>query len=132
MTTQHSIELWMTLALALYIGAFVIARRAWTVHVVLALSGFVADMYATYLMAMVSRGGLGNFLNIPLSIQVHTLLALFAVGMFLIQATLGYKTWRSKEMWRYELYRRRHITFAKWVFLPVWFLAYGSGLLLFL
>ncbi|KND48456.1 MAG: hypothetical protein AB200_01860 [Parcubacteria bacterium C7867-005] len=130
MEVRHQIELWMTVALALYLTAFFIARRSWASHVVLAISGFVADMYATYLMVVISQDGV-SLSRVSVWVQLHTVLSLSAIGLFFFQAYLGY---HAKWGWPYErwLYRDQHIKFAKWVFLPTWAVAYASGFLLFL
>lgn len=51
MEIKHQIEIWMSVAFSLYLLAFFVARKKyWNAHVLMALFGFFADMYATYLM----------------------------------------------------------------------------------
>lgn len=127
MAIRHQIELWMTVAFMLYLGAFFLARKRWNTHVILATLGFVADMYATYLMSFSSIGG---NMNLPLSVEVHTLLAAAAISAFCFLAAFGLQTLRYKkefEWYSYRLWKNWHIKWAKFVFLPIWILTYLSG-----
>lgn len=123
METRHLMEIVMTVALACYLVAYFVAKRSWKAHFYSAIAGFMADMWATYLMMQVGLGTLSG------KTGVHTLLALVAILAFFIQAWLGYKAkWGGD--YHQIAYRHMHVRFAKFAFLPIWVVAYLSGLIL--
>ncbi len=123
MEARHWMEIWMTLALICYFAAYFVAKKDWEQHLVFATVGFLADMRATYLMMQVGLGTLSG------KTGVHTLLALVAILAFFIQAWLGYKAkWGGD--YHQIAYRHMHVRFAKFAFLPIWVVAYLSGLIL--
>lgn len=127
MAIRHQIEMFMTIALVLYSVAFVLARKKQArTHVFIALLGFLFDLYATYLMSTFNQyTTLGSQ---SVVIQVHTWLAILALSMFFVQAILGVATYLDRrDPHLFIKHRRRHITFAKWVFFPTWIVAYLSG-----
>lgn len=112
------IETLITVALLFYFLAYFIARsRKYPlfVHVAFAATGFLFDMYATYLMSNVDQS------NPSTVVTIHTTLTLIAIALFGVQATLGI------------LHKREaHIWFAQKVFLPMWIISYLSGFLFFI
>jgi hypothetical protein len=125
-------ELWMTIALMLYVLAFYIARIGlWRIHILSAFLGFCADMYATYLMAIISKDT--PFFSASIAFQIHFSLALLAILAFLIQGWLGTSAYLNRKSGKYDHFlshKNRHVNFAKKYFFRVWGLAYVTGFLL--
>ncbi|MDB5266876.1 MAG: hypothetical protein JWN89_691 [Parcubacteria group bacterium] len=133
MPLRHQIELGMTLALFLYLGAFKMARTRWRTHLALAGLGFLTDMYATALMIRLREEDTHSFWSLPWKIQVHTSFAIIAILVFVGVATMGLEAHGAKERGEsahYSHYRAWHVWGVKYLFLPVWILAYSSGFLL--
>lgn len=113
------ISVCMTLALGLYVLAFYLSKRFWKLHIFSAITGFLLDMYATYLMETMRIEKELTFSEDSLILMFHTTIAVIAIFAFLLQAGLGI----AKK-------KRIHVITAKYFFLPVWVVAYGSGLYL--
>ena len=113
---MNKIEILMSMALFLYFLAFYLARHfpmeRWR-HIFVACMAFLYDASATYLMFLTNTETKNWIL------WLHSYFGLIALGLFLIQGTLG-------------ILRKRklHIVFAKYVFLPAWVISYSSGFLL--
>lgn len=107
------IELLMTVALFLYFAAYRMAKNKNKYHKVIAIIGFLMDIYGTILMFYIKQGIVisGNVRS-----DVHTILSLLAIFLFFVQLTLGL---RKKILW--------HRRFAIWIFFPVWILSFLSG-----
>lgn len=129
MTVQHAIEFTMTVAFLLYLGAFA-TRRNLDLHIGMAVLGFAFDMLATGLMVWMQRESEISFWQLSAMIKVHIVLSVFALFAFFVQAALGYKL-QQYEIGKWRHYRKLHIRWAKYVFIPTWLCAYGSGFLLF-
>ncbi len=126
MEIKHQIEIWMSVAFLLYLFAFFVARRHWNIHVLTALFGFFADMYATYLMWLLLSGNGVVLIQFPLTLKVHIALSVLAILAFFFQAALGLKALSEIQLVR-SRYRILHIKSAKCMFLPIWIVAYLSG-----
>src|ERR1035437_3707613 len=126
MPIARQIEVWMTVAFLFYLAAFFLARKAWHTHIILAVCGFIADMYATWLMVGMSRSGT-SFWTISHGLQFHTLMAFVAIIAFLLQAGLGLRLMSTNDIITCAKYWKYHTRSAKYVFLPIWVLTYGSG-----
>ena len=114
------IKLYMSIALGFYLLAFFSAKTYRKTHIFFAISGFLLDLYATYLMET-----LRVWTELTLKIHyififhLHVSIAMLAILTFLLQMILGiYKK------------RKAHIFSAKYFFLPIWIAAYISGLYL--
>jgi len=106
----------MTLALVLYIAAYLLATKHRIWHIAAACTAFGLDLYATYLMEtkqiiVVTSGR--SFLYFHIIVSVVALLAFIAL------ATVG--TLRE---------RKPHIFIAKYLFFPIWITSYFSGMFL--
>jgi len=135
MSARHQIEFWMTVALVLYLSAFVVIRRSSQSrksHITFACLGFATDMYATLLMYRIVMGGDQNFVNIPLMMLLHVALAVAAILGFFVQAGLGIRMLVVQSnvlaYWRVHDY---HSSFAP-IFLSIWGATYLTGVLMLL
>lgn len=124
----------MTVAFFLYIAAFVLARQhfSWKTHVVVAIAGFLADMYATTLMVRVFESEGIGFLRTHNLLRLHVALSLVALFAFLIQAWLGLRIMRTMSPHARIRKRAEHSRFAVVIFFPTWVSAYVSGFALVL
>lgn len=129
MEIRYQIEMWMTIAFALYLGTFFLARMHlnWRVHVWLAVAGFAADMYATYLMFGVFGNDGVSFSQSHILLRLHVVLSLLAIFGFFFQAWLGIQIVKTPSPHGRILKKGRHSSFAVRVFLPIWVSAYVSG-----
>jgi len=115
-----NIKLLMTIAMLFYISAFAVGRNRWIAgHIILALCGFVFDLYATYLMETLGAGFGLAFSFYPPILKFHTIVSIIAIAAFLLQMFLG-------------IYRKKtwHVLSAKFIFFPMWTISYLSGMYL--
>lgn len=112
------IKLDMTIAMACYFAAFFAAKHIRPLHILFAFTGFGLDMYATYLMETM-RMNAGNTLPHVSLLPFHTAVSLLAIIAFFVQMTLGILRKRNA-----------HVISAKYFFLPIWCIAYLSGIYL--
>jgi len=106
----------MTLALVLYVLAYVLAKNYRFWHIVAALVAFGLDLYATYLMetkqlVVVTTGK--SFLYFHIAISMTALLTFIALAVF--------GSLRK---------RKPHVFIAKYIFFPIWLTSYLSGMYL--
>ena len=124
MITITVIKIMMTLAMVFYaIGIYLGTKQRklnlsrW-VHVSFASVGFVLDMWATYKMEMLRTEGWTG-LDMPVVLWSHTIVSTLAIVLFAVMVWLGY-TGRIK-------WHRKVVWFA---FIPMWLIAYISGIYL--
>lgn len=116
------IKVYMSIAMVFYLLAFLSAKKYQKAHIFFAASGFIFDLYATYLMEIMNiwtKTELAFKINYLFILYLHASIATLAILAFLLQAALGI----SKK-------RKAHIFWAKYIFLPLWIAAYASGLYL--
>lgn len=113
------IKVYMTAALLLYFLAYFLAKKMPRGHIVIAFLGFGLDLYATYAMEMYREASGLMFSHYTLTVKLHTIVAVIALLLFLVQAIFGFMG-----------NKKAHVFFAKYFFLPVWTVAFLSGLYL--
>lgn len=114
------IRIYMSIALSFYLLAFFSAENYKKMHIFFAASGFLLDLYATYLMeTMYIWTGFVPKTHYQFVLHSHAAISILAIAAFLVQMTLG-------------IYGKRmaHIFSAQYIFLPIWIAAYVSGLYL--
>ncbi|MDH5692461.1 MAG: hypothetical protein OEZ47_05095 [Gammaproteobacteria bacterium] len=124
MEALTEIKIIMTIALVFYATAIVLGKkhRKWGVprwcHISAGVTGFVLDMWATWMMEQLRDHSTSNFFDNWFLVG-HTVVSTLAIVLFLGMITLG-------------LTRKINIhRFVAWyAFVPVWFLSYTSGIAL--
>ena len=128
MALRHQIEMWMTVAFALYAVAYGLVKfKFWKLHIVCASLGFATDMYATVLMVRIMSRMEGNLNDVSLMVKIHLFLSLVAIFAFIAQAMLGVKILRKKNLAFRQAAMLDHGRFAVRFFFPIWIISYLSG-----
>lgn len=125
---MNAIELLMTLALALYVVAFLVAKYGksfWAWHIPIAIFGFILDAWGTFLMSNIVD------VNTNWIVILHTTLATLALCIVGVQMYFGAMMVQTEDHDTWLEYKKKHIWFAHYIFFPAWVLAYLSGFLFF-
>ena len=116
-----TVKAYMTVAMILYVIAFLGAKKWPRGHIAIALVGFGIDIYATALMEIYRTAShLTSAISLSF-LKFHTAVSMAALAAFIVQATLGALKMRTV-----------HIVSAKYFFLPCWIVSYCSGIYLIL
>ncbi len=113
------IKVAMSVALVLYFLSFFTARRFFKTHIALASAAFAIDIAATIGMEFVRTSYSLAFSAYPGVLKFHTAVAVIALILFLVQLAFGIA--RMK---------KTHVFFASYLFLPIWTVAFLSGVYL--